>query len=530
MRRSLLLPLLLQALALAPAAVSAMTNATSLLAKPLPFPAVSHPFKLSPELFASTEPVMFTARVHSDTTDTDSVDSKIKTEPLSEMPFPTGAWWTNLVLVKGESSVAPQPYVYRIINEKIQVSFPFRVVLPNMIQNGFMPQLHFSSAALGTSSTSQSLSHQVMAFDSFGTTVRFSRGNNAEFLLYLVRGSPYVTLEYSDSRPLIEPAEGFTISRFKKNENMLFMNGDEVDFATFTVLMSNGQIWYLYASDLSLELELVDGKITSETTFTGVLRAALCLDALNQPLLLESAPVYPTGGDVKYTVDAGAAKDGSEDIANVEIHWKTQQFPSKGSDPSKLLMLALPHHVDSLALDAKNATLNNLEDGLQYTSIKGMMKGIHGNVWHLQEQLPAVNWYFSEDGLFKNDSSDAHADARAAMRQQATDEIIEQVRKDAHTFPDYSPDVYNFGKQVGREARVLLTADRFGQQDIVEHCLSKLKVKLGAWLEGTNPDKLVYDQTFGGVVTSDGIRQQDADYGNGYYNDHHVSGSVGSTG
>ncbi|KAJ0390756.1 hypothetical protein P43SY_011828 [Pythium insidiosum] len=41
------------------------------------------------------------------------------------------------------------------------------------------------------------------------------------------------------------------------------------------------------------------------------------------------------------------------------------------------------------------------------------------------------------------------------------------------------------------------------------------------WLTGANADALLYDRTFGGVVTTDGLRDSGADYGNGRYNDHH---------
>ena len=33
-------------------------------------------------------------------------------------------------------------------------------------------------------------------------------------------------------------------------------------------------------------------------------------------------------------------------------------------------------------------------------------------------------------------------------------------------------------------------------------------------------DLLVYDKTWGGIVTKDGLNDQNADFGNGWYNDH----------
>ena len=38
---------------------------------------------------------------------------------------------------------------------------------------------------------------------------------------------------------------------------------------------------------------------------------------------------------------------------------------------------------------------------------------------------------------------------------------------------------------------------------------------------GVNPDALLYDRSYGGVVTVDGMGDPQADYGSGWYSDHH---------
>ena len=40
-------------------------------------------------------------------------------------------------------------------------------------------------------------------------------------------------------------------------------------------------------------------------------------------------------------------------------------------------------------------------------------------------------------------------------------------------------------------------------------------------MEAKNDDALVYDTTWGGLVSTDGITSTEADFGNGMYNDHH---------
>ncbi len=48
-----------------------------------------------------------------------------------------------------------------------------------------------------------------------------------------------------------------------------------------------------------------------------------------------------------------------------------------------------------------------------------------------------------------------------------------------------------------------------------------MKGYLAPWLEGRNPDALLYDTTYGGIVSTDGIKNEGADFGQAYYNDHH---------
>ena len=48
-----------------------------------------------------------------------------------------------------------------------------------------------------------------------------------------------------------------------------------------------------------------------------------------------------------------------------------------------------------------------------------------------------------------------------------------------------------------------------------------MKPFIEGWLGGTNGDKLVYEQVWGGVCSSNGLNDHNADFGNGMYNDHH---------
>ncbi len=54
-----------------------------------------------------------------------------------------------------------------------------------------------------------------------------------------------------------------------------------------------------------------------------------------------------------------------------------------------------------------------------------------------------------------------------------------------------------------------------------KHFPNQVRPVLESWLDGTNDDPLLYDTTWGGVVATDGIEDEQADFGQGYYNDHY---------
>jgi endo-1,3(4)-beta-glucanase len=60
-----------------------------------------------------------------------------------------------------------------------------------------------------------------------------------------------------------------------------------------------------------------------------------------------------------------------------------------------------------------------------------------------------------------------------------------------------------------------------GIPNLRETAIANLETALTPWLTGTNPDALLFDTTYGGIVTTDGIASPDGDYGEGWYNDHH---------
>jgi len=70
-------------------------------------------------------------------------------------------------------------------------------------------------------------------------------------------------------------------------------------------------------------------------------------------------------------------------------------------------------------------------------------------------------------------------------------------------------------------ARVALIAESLDQNATSSYVAGRLIDSINPWLVGTNWDPLQYDVTWGGTCTQQGMLYEAADFGQGWYNDHH---------
>jgi endoglucanase Acf2 len=143
-------------------------------------------------------------------------------------PFPTGAFWTNLVVPPpaGEISypVAVYPYAYKWSETVLQASYPasHRLTDRLSIRDAFVPELTFS-----TRETVQG--RAVTRFDPLSVSLRFSTGSGKNWESTLVQGSPYITIRYVKATPVLK-----ALSIFKSvqcpgddDENFSDLNTDD---------------------------------------------------------------------------------------------------------------------------------------------------------------------------------------------------------------------------------------------------------------------------------------------------------------
>ncbi len=278
----------------------------------------------------------------------------------------------------------------------------------------------------------------------------------------LVRGSPYITAEYDGLTPRLSSAETITA-----------LNGSG---SRYGAVLSGGDTYILYFSS-AVELSLSAGELEATAPFTGTLRVARLT---NEAVLDAHSGAIPFGGAIEASIEEG--------VAQVRFNWERG-----GTGP--LLMMSLPHHRDSFV----GATLTALSE----RTLRGDMVGVSGDDWTMEMALP-----------------DLGVQAPRPIDPSSLAEISSALASEKGIRPT-ATDTYFFGTQVGTMTRLLLIAEALGDEPTAGELTEALKAELAPWIAGTNADPLVYDTVWGGVVPAAAAFDSGAQFGSGYYNDHH---------
>ena len=314
----------------------------------------------------------------------------------------------------------------------------------------------------------------------------------------------------------------------------------------FLIHTQEAAAWLLISSDY-IELSFdtrVRTTIVATKPFSGVLRLAYIpltsnvgtdgISGLSSSTglkrLVTHAAVYPTGGSVSWDFKAtdvlsqaraenalkafsGKISESADTttfkgtIGTVSLKYDTQMMNSNSN--AELLMLGLPHHADVLSPDSM---LSASQFDLQYWCIKGQMVPVVGSSWSYDEEL--TNTQFDR-------VPDIHLDPNVANL------ILQNIKFDMNLFPTMpSLNIYGYGKQVARMAQLahaanVVTKQANVTQVVLDEITHKLHESLVALLDGNVDDELLYDTQLGGIVSKNGLKDANEDFGNGRYNDHH---------
>ncbi|WP_236644206.1 glycosyl hydrolase [Sorangium cellulosum] len=386
-------------------------------------------------------------------------------------PLPTNATWMNFVLGAGDQRINAAPYDLKALGQALSISRPDVAVAKASVTTADVSHLALSAREAFSG-------HAVTSSDLLSVTVEW-KAQGGTMTAPIVYGMPYVTTTYAGLRPSVRAGDGVAITAVNGEST----SPTEVTGDRFEISLNNGQTWVLYAfPEITLEWDALS--MAARAPYEGSLRLALVPGPNAAAELDKHAAVIPVGGDVEATV--------TEDTASVRFVWKTE-------GEGDLLTMALPHHLDRLEM-AKGADIT-------YPTVIGEMKGISGASWELEYPLSTIGW--DSPRRVSDDWSEIVVDALEEERSFTPAQDVAGV------------DPYFGGKQIAKLARLAQIAEAVEKEDLAEELRARLKSKLNPWLNGENENPFVYDTSWGGIVTTKGLESETADFGQGYYNDHH---------
>lgn len=319
----------------------------------------------------------------------------------------------------------------------------------------------------------------------------------------LCLGAGFISAEYFGITPLIESSIFFgTVTR---------VQSPFLGIVKYRVTLLDGKIWLIYAqpdttvTQVSFSLTVVtNGKLQAAGPFSGIIQIAKVGRSANSAA--ETALDQAMGGVCNGATVSAQTTGGS--VANYQINY--QRY--KGSRP--LLMFALPHHLNSFTSTTRAAQRNTY----QLTSTaKGMMTAVVSDRWFLTENsLPTnIGWMPVKSGTAPVFSSTSLNLLSSVARTEIAQDFNAQTNLDQFYFA---------GKAFSKFAYLCLTARIIlSDRQLTSTCLTKLKTAYARFTSGNSINRLVYEQAWRGVLTDAVYKTGDpaADFGAGYYNDHH---------
>lgn len=322
----------------------------------------------------------------------------------------------------------------------------------------------------------------------------------------IVQGMGFVTgIYHGDLVPELDSLIGF--------DSLNQESSDALSSSTlkYRATLFNGVEWLIYvtlpSSDDADEFEL---KASSSYKLTGssldgvVIQVAVAPEKSSQDGYYDQAAgKYPTKAELKGYVSA---------CDDAQYGFKYSVNGTSSSD--KTIIFALPHHVESLTDETSDTST-----GIKLASTtKGNMYGYLTNEIIMSESLQIdigfLPWAQNMNGSLSYDTDQLKLLAETANTELAVD-INETVQVVDST--------YSSGKLLDKYAYLLLVvSDIIEDEKVTNSTLSDMKDAFEPFFNNNQYFKLMYDTKFGGV-TSTASQDGDtgADYGAGYYNDHH---------
>ncbi|KAI4276596.1 MAG: hypothetical protein LQ337_002379 [Flavoplaca oasis] len=282
----------------------------------------------------------------------------------------------------------------------------------------------------------------------------------------------------------------------------------------YQITLEDNKSWLLYATPHNgqdPQLSLVSNtELRGVPNWSGVIQIAKNPSGSSGEYVYDNAAgVYPT------SMDLAASTYGQTGT----YHFEWRKAGLTGGNEPKLLMFALPHHVESFAGPTPFArTPLRLQ-----TTTKGIATAVVADSWTLIEANLPVDMGFSpwNGSLPQGSRSTTYLSATAI---HVINKVAEsELRQDMGNQTDLDS-MYFSGKALSKFAALVYAIHTLcDEPDFARVGLSQLKVAFAKFSTNQQRFPLVYDTAWKGLVSSGAYITGNAgqDFGNTYYNDHH---------
>ncbi|ODV88378.1 glycoside hydrolase family 81 protein [Tortispora caseinolytica NRRL Y-17796] len=373
----------------------------------------------------------------------------------------------------------------------------------------------FSAAELTTSNTIMQLDTPEM----MSINCNLVNSNNTEQKIWFptVQGMGFITAKYIGTTPIISSAVGF------KSVAYVGLVNNNVQF--FRITLYDDSNWLLFAflspsvtnEGKNLSLSLQGGSLRGSMSYGQcVIQVAYCPTSADESAYIDACGVYVR------TVTVNGSSNNS--TGTVEFQYHREETTTR-----PVLQFALPHQIDLF----DSATQSTATSIYMDSTSKGTLRAYHTTKFTLVSTLPnRSNMYF----LPNTKSSETSLDAPYLNFNQASLNRLSSISDLEIGFTSKSHEtivneivnacnldsVYFSGKAIDKYAFLLLSLKYVLKDDTRAAIVaSGLKSAFALWVSNTQQTKLVYDSKFRGIVSVSGLASSGADFGNGYYNDHH---------
>ncbi|AAF25988.1 F15H18.17 [Arabidopsis thaliana] len=239
--------------------------------------------------------------------------------------------------------------------------------------------------------------------------------------------------------------------------------------------LTNNQRWLIYASSPIDLTKHGDSSIHCRGGFTGIVRIT----------------VLP----------------GSNPAFEILDHYKSSREYFLSKLNSSCCDLHVIRSFGGISTGCTNSSVTVL-DHFRYKSIDGDLVGVVGDSWVLKPDSVSVTWH-----------------SMKGVKKDSYKEIISALGKDVNglnSSAEVTSSSYFYGKLIARAARFALIAEEVCYLDVIPKIVTYLKNMIEPWLDGSfKPNGFLYDPKWGGLITKQGSKDSQADFGFGIYNDHH---------